>query len=61
MCDGSLYKNHPLFAAHPDALQIILYYDDLEVCNPLGSNTKKHKIGACVCAVCVCDLLYIFL
>ena len=44
-CDGQLCKNHPLFAEHPEALQIMLYYDDLEVRNPLGSNTKKHKIG----------------
>jgi hypothetical protein len=45
ICDGSLYKSHPLFSTHPTALQILFYYDELEVCNPLGSNTKKHKIG----------------
>ena len=44
-CDGNLYHNHPLFAAHPNALQLILYYDDLEVCNPLGSKSKVHKLG----------------
>ena len=27
------------------ALQITLYYDELEVCNPLGSRRKKHKLG----------------
>ena len=27
------------------ALQVILYYDDVEICNPLGSRTKKHKLG----------------
>ena len=45
VCDGQIFQSHPLFTAYPQALQIILYYDDLEICNPLGSNVKKHKIG----------------
>ena len=44
-CDGSKYKSHPLFYVIPQALQICLYYDELEVCNPLGSKRTKHKIG----------------
>lgn len=44
-CDGSVYKSHPLFSSDPTALQIIIYYDDVEVCNPLGSRAKKHKLG----------------
>ena len=36
-CDGTLYKSHP----DPHALQIIAYYDYLEIVNPLGSYTKK--------------------
>ena len=44
-CDGSLYKSHPLFSLDPSALQIIGYYDDVEVVNPLGSYVKKHKLG----------------
>ena len=44
-CDGSLYKSHPLFSLDPYALQIIGYYDDVEVVNPLGSYVKKHKLG----------------
>lgn len=43
--DGSIYKNHPVILKHPSALQIVGYYDELEVCNPLGSNIKKHKLG----------------
>ena len=23
----------------------MLYYDELEVCNPLGTKTKRHKLG----------------
>ncbi|KAG1681703.1 hypothetical protein GQR58_011697 [Nymphon striatum] len=45
-CDGDIYKDHPLFGRDPYALQIIIYFDELEVCNPLGSRATKHKIGA---------------
>lgn len=44
-CDGSLYQEHPLFSTDPNALQIILNYDDVEICNPLGSKAKVHKLG----------------
>ena len=38
-CDGSDFKQHLLFS------QILLYYDEVEVCNPLGSKVKLHKLG----------------
>ena len=44
-CDGSFFKSHSLFQAFPDALQFILYFDKLEVCNPLGSQSGVHKLG----------------
>ena len=44
-CDGSTFKNHPLFPVDLTALQIMFYYDNLEVCNPIGSRAKKHKLG----------------
>lgn len=40
----SVFK-HPLFSCDPHALQIIAYYDELEVVNPLGSHVKVHKLG----------------
>lgn len=43
--DGQLSKAHPLFFNDPSALQLVLYYDELEVTNPLGSKTGKHKLG----------------
>ena len=43
-CDDSSFKNHPLFSTCPTAIQLMLYYDDLEVCNPIGSRAK-HKLG----------------
>ena len=44
-CDGSVFRNHPLFSVDPTALQITLYYDEVEIVNPLGSKTGKHKLG----------------
>ncbi|KAL7852459.1 hypothetical protein SRHO_G00182440, partial [Serrasalmus rhombeus] len=44
--DGSQFSSHPLFRICPEALQIQLYYDDVETTNPLGSKTKIHKMGA---------------
>lgn len=48
-CDGSLYKNHPLFAHDFNDetlhLQFIVYHDEVEVTNPLGSSKGKHKLG----------------
>ena len=47
-CDGSLFKNHPLFASNDESLQLqfIIYYDDVEVTNPLGSRRGKYKLGS---------------
>jgi len=44
-CDGELFTSHPIFSTDPYALQIIAYFDELEVCNPLGTHTKIHKLG----------------
>ena len=44
-CDGLVFKSHAIFCSDPCALQIIAYYDELEVANPLGSYVKKHKLG----------------
>ena len=57
-CDGSLYKNHPLFANTncSDAslkLQFIIYYDDVEITKLLGSHKGKHKLGKIQYHVCV--------
>ena len=44
-CDGELFFNSELFQEDPCVLQIQLYYDEVEVCNPIGSKAKKHKLG----------------
>ena len=44
-CDADQFKSREIFQEDPNALQICFYYDDLEVCNPLGSKAKIHKLG----------------
>lgn len=44
-CDGKSFSTHPLFSIKANALQVLLYFDELEICDPLGSKTKKHKLG----------------
>lgn len=42
--DGLAFKSNALFESYPNSLRLILYQDAFEVCNPLGSSRKKHKI-----------------
>ena len=44
-CDGARFRSHPLFSEDQQALQIIAHYDEIELCNPLGSHVKRHKVG----------------
>ena len=30
-CDGEAFASHPVFSVHNDALQIFLYFEELEV------------------------------
>ena len=42
--DGMLYKNDGHFSGKDHTLELIIYHDDLQVCNPLGSKAEQHKI-----------------
>ena len=44
--DGTYYKNNKLFSGSDLTIALNLYVDDFEICNPLGSSRKKHKITA---------------
>ena len=44
-CDGYSFKSHPVFKSYPQALQVIVYYDDVETANPLGAKAGHHKLG----------------
>ena len=52
-CDGSDFKRHSLFSADKQALQIMLYFEEVELCNPLGSSATVHKIGTGACTYCL--------
>ena len=39
--DGHIYQSHEYFDEYENALSLVLYHDELEVCNPLDSNACK--------------------
>ena len=43
--DGVVFSNHEIFSSDVQALLIILYYDDCDLCNSAGSHVTKHKIA----------------
>ena len=55
-CDATMFSKHPLLALDSNFLQIFLYYDDLEVCNPLGSKRIIHKLGKLF--IHPCNIIY---
>lgn len=44
--DGSHYKKNEFFSVEENRVSLILYIDDFEVCNPLGTCRKKPKVTA---------------
>ena len=44
--DGSYFKENPLLSGEDQTISLGLYIDDFEVCNPLGTSRKKHKLCA---------------
>ena len=43
--DGSIFQQHPMFSVNEHAMKILLYFDDIEICNPLGKKAGVHKLG----------------
>ena len=44
ICDAEFIKDHPLYIEDQNFLKFMLNCDNFEVCNPVGSHTKVHKI-----------------
>ncbi|XP_074107762.1 uncharacterized protein LOC141533012 [Cotesia typhae] len=44
--DGEVYQKNEFFKQNKHVIQLQLYFDEFEVCNPLGTKTGIHKIGA---------------
>ena len=45
ICDGKIFKNNEIFQTFPN-IQILLYFDEFVVSNPLRGNQAKHKLAA---------------
>ncbi len=44
--DGTYFKLNALHAKEKHSISLILYIDDFEICNLLGTSRKKHKVTA---------------
>lgn len=44
-CDGDIYSANPLFRENPNAIQIMLFFDEFTAANPLGHQVKNYKIA----------------
>lgn len=42
-CCSGMYKNSQFFAENPNAIQLQLFVDGFEVCDPLKSKANKHS------------------
>ena len=58
-CDGDLFKSHDLFASHGNAIQLIIYYDEVEPCNTLASHSGIKKLGKF--SFLCCNIMYIYM
>lgn len=47
LSDGIYYKTNELFSGEYPTIAIILYGDDFEICNPLGTSRKNTKSLLC--------------
>ena len=43
--DGLNFRNNAYFLENPNAVPLMIFQDELEVANPLGSGRTKHKIN----------------
>ncbi len=44
--DGTHFKENTFLSEEELRLSLLLYCDDFEICNPLGTSRKKHKVTA---------------
>ncbi|KAK0137892.1 hypothetical protein N1851_025902 [Merluccius polli] len=44
--DGQYFQYNKLFGEEQSSFALAFYIDDFEICNPLGTSRKKHKITA---------------
>lgn len=44
-CDGHFITGNSYFQDVPNALQLVMYYDEVETCDVLASHRGVHKLG----------------
>ena len=50
--DGAVLSNHPLFSSDgTNTLQIILYSDEIELCNAVGTRVKTFRLHMFNCII----------
>jgi len=59
ICDGQFFKEHPIFSCDRRALQLIIYYDEVEICNPLGHARGIHKLGVLLHSMYINSYMYV--
>ena len=45
ICNGSVCTDNPDIMLDPSTITLVAYFDEIELCNPLGSASKKNKLG----------------
>lgn len=45
-CCGQVFKSEEFFRLNPNAIQLQLAFDDVEICDPLASKSNLHKVSA---------------
>ena len=43
--DGDCFLTNTFFKENPQAVPLLVFVDELEICNPLGAGKTKHKIN----------------
>lgn len=51
ICNGSVWKNLHKTYCNKLVLPVLLYFDDFETANPLGSHAGVYKLGAVYCSI----------
>lgn len=51
LVDGALFDSHPILSTNRRTIQIVLYSDEIELCNAIGNHIKKHKLLMFYCVI----------
>ena len=55
ICDGDLFATHPILQRNDKALQIVAYFDEVTITNPIGPKNIRY-----VCLVIIATFILVF-